>query len=60
MLALETNTLQELRVTQVALSIEQVKALAKSMPLMPNINGLHMEDTNLSDEGFAIILKSID
>ena len=30
------------------------------MPLMPNINGLHLEDTNLTDEGFSILLKSID
>ena len=52
--------MQELRITQVAFSIEQVKALAKSMPLMPNINGLHLKDTNLTDEGFSILLRSID
>ena len=60
MLDLETNTLQELRLTQVALSIEQIKAIAKSMPLMPNITGIYLEDTNLTDDGFAIILDSIE
>ena len=30
------------------------------MPLMPNLNSLYLEDTNLTDIGFSIILKSIE
>ena len=41
------------------LSIEQIKAIAKSMPLMPKLNSLHLEDTNVTDLGFSLLLKSI-
>ena len=52
--------MQELKITQISLSIEQIKALSKSMPLMPNLNSLHLEDTNFTDIGFSILLKSIE
>ena len=34
-------------------------AIAKAMPAMPNLSELHLEDTNLSDELFAMLLKAI-
>ena len=34
-------------------------AIARAMPAMPNLSELHLEDTNLSDELFAMLLKAI-
>lgn len=30
------------------------------MPLLPNVNSLYLEDTNISDDGLAILLKSVN
>lgn len=29
------------------------------MPLMPKLNSLHLEETNVTDLGFSLLLKSI-
>lgn len=34
-------------------------ALTKSMPLLTKMSAIHLEQTNLSDEGFSLILKCI-
>lgn len=30
------------------------------MPFLPKLNSLHLEDTNLTDFGFSVLLKSIE
>lgn len=43
-----------------SLSTEQIKAIAGAMTYMPVLNSLHLEDTNLTDFGFSLILRSIE
>ena len=58
-LDLRSGKLNEIRIMRNNLSMPQVDAIARALPSMPQLNELHLEDTNLSDDSFALLLKSI-
>ena len=60
MLDLETSKLEELKLVNLAMSLDQVKAVSSSMAFMPKLHSLHLENTNLTDLAFSVLLRSIN